>query len=118
LIKLISTFSPTSPSQTMSPPFHAHLTTAGAHTHPIILLMNALLTQKRILFLGHERPAGEVANFVLAACAMGSGGGGVLRGFTDRAFPYANLAHLDDLLNWYDITNGVLSNLSNLLLLL
>ncbi|RKP27902.1 docking domain of Afi1 for Arf3 in vesicle trafficking-domain-containing protein [Syncephalis pseudoplumigaleata] len=100
LIKLISTFSPSSPSHTLSPPFHAHLTTAGAHTHPIIVLMNALLTQKRILFLGHERPAGEVANYVLAACAMGSGGGGVLRGFTDRAFPYANLAHLDDLLNW------------------
>jgi hypothetical protein len=75
--------------------------TSGAHTPPIIVLINALLTQKRIIFLGHERPAGEVANHVLAACAIGSGGGAILRGFTERAFPYANLAHLDDLLSWW-----------------
>lgn len=66
--------------------------TGGAATHPIILLLNALLTQKRIIFLGHGLPAGHVANLVLAACALP---GPALRGFTERAFPYSNLAGLD-----------------------
>ncbi|RKP11009.1 stabilization of polarity axis-domain-containing protein [Thamnocephalis sphaerospora] len=116
LIKLASTFSqgmtPASLSASsstayFSPPFHPHLMTSGAYTPPIIVLLNALLTQKRIIFLGHERPAGEVANHVLAACALGSGGGAVLRGFTERAFPYANLAHLDDLLSCPGYIAGV-----------
>jgi len=68
-------------------------------TNPIIILINALLTQKRILFLGHQKPSGEVANFVLAACALGSCG--ILRGYTERCFPYTNLAGLDDLLKVY-----------------
>jgi hypothetical protein len=55
-------------------------------------LLNALLTQKRIIFLGHGQPAGHVANFVLAACALTAP---VLRGFAERAFPYSNLAGLD-----------------------
>jgi len=48
------------------------------------------------LFLGHLKPSGEVANFVLAACALGSCG--ILRGYSERCFPYTNLAGLDDLL--------------------
>ena len=60
--------------------------------------MNAMLTQKRIIFLGYGLPSGEVANYVVSACAMGSGAGGVLRGFTERAFPYTNLTNLDELL--------------------
>lgn len=71
------------------------LHTAGPSTNPIILLFNALVTQRRVIFLGHGKAAGQVANFVLAACALGSGGGGILSGFTARAFPYANLAGLD-----------------------
>lgn len=50
------------------------------------------MTQKRIIFLGHGQPAGHVANFVLAACALTAP---VLRGFAERAFPYSNLAGLD-----------------------
>lgn len=57
-----------------------------------MLLLNALLTEKRILFLGHGQPAGHVANFVLATCSLT---GHVLRGFTERAFPYSNLAGLE-----------------------
>jgi hypothetical protein len=75
-----------------APPFHPQLHTAGAFTHPIILLLNALLTQKRIIFLGHGQPAGHVANFVLSACALTAP---VLRGFAERAFPYSNLAGLE-----------------------
>lgn len=32
---------------------------------------------------------------VLAACSLASGGGSILRGITDTAFPYANLSSVD-----------------------
>ncbi|PWZ00252.1 hypothetical protein BCV70DRAFT_206505 [Testicularia cyperi] len=95
LIKLIQTFS--GPQSTPTGPVHPHLHTNGPHTHPIILLFNALITQKRVIFLGYGQPANQVASFVLAACALGSGCGAVLRGFAARAFPYTNLLNLDDL---------------------
>ncbi|KAJ4292177.1 hypothetical protein N0V88_005806 [Collariella sp. IMI 366227] len=41
-------------------------------------------------------PSGEVAEAVLAACALASGG--ILRGFTRYAFPYTDLTKVDDLL--------------------
>ena len=105
LIKLIQTFS--APHASSPQPFalHAHLTTGGAYTHPIIVLVNALLTQKRVIFLGHNRPSGEVAEAVLAACALVSGG--LLRGFTRHAFPYTDLTKIDDLLNVPGFIAGV-----------
>ncbi|KAL1918084.1 uncharacterized protein VTP21DRAFT_3350 [Calcarisporiella thermophila] len=106
LIKLISTFSPANltPSTGVH---HPHLDINGPFTHPIIVLINALLTQKRVVFLGHGRPSGEVANYVLAACAMGTGCGTVLRGFTERAFPYTNLLYVDELLKCPGFIAGV-----------
>lgn len=105
LIKLIQTFS--TPHATQPQPFalHPHLTTNGAYTHPIVVLVNALLTQKRIIFLGHNRPSGEVAEAVLAACALASGG--VLRGFVRHAFPYTDLTKVDDLLKVPGFIAGV-----------
>ncbi|KAF2476187.1 spindle pole body interacting protein [Lindgomyces ingoldianus] len=105
LIKLIQTFS--SPHSTQPQPFalHPHLTTSGAYTHPIIVLVNALLTQKRIIFLGHNRPSSEVAEAVLAACALASGG--LLRGFIRHAFPYTDLTKIDDLLKVPGFIAGV-----------
>ncbi|EJC99276.1 spindle pole body interacting protein [Fomitiporia mediterranea MF3/22] len=94
LISLIQTFN--SPSTSISGPQHPHLHTNGDRTHPIILLFNALITNKRVIFLGYQRPAGQVASVVLAACALGSGCGAVLRGFIARAFPYANLTNRDE----------------------
>lgn len=96
LIKLIQTFSV--PHSTSPQPFahHPHLTTSGILTHPIIVLVNAILTQKRVVFLGHNRPSGEVAEAVLGACALASGG--ILRGFTKHAFPYSDLSKVDQLL--------------------
>ncbi|TFK25718.1 mesa protein [Coprinopsis marcescibilis] len=93
LITLIKVFHT---HQQVSGPLHPHLHTNGSQTHPVIILFNALVTGKRIIFLGHRRPAGEVSNFVLAACALASGCGAVLRGFIERAFPYANLRNRDD----------------------
>ncbi|TIA89440.1 hypothetical protein E3P99_02080 [Wallemia hederae] len=95
IINLIQTFSA---HPVPSAPMHPHLHTSGASTHPIILLFNALITQKRVVFLGYGKPASLVTNFVLAACALVSGGGGVLRGFIERAFPYTCLKDLDNFL--------------------
>jgi len=105
LIKLIQTFS--TPHAASPQPFmlHSHLTTCGAFTHPVIVLVNAMLTQKRVIFLGHNRPSGEVAEAVLAACALASGG--VLRGFTRHAFPYTDLTKIDDLLKVPGFVAGV-----------
>ncbi|KAJ2906826.1 putative spindle pole body interacting protein [Zalerion maritima] len=105
LIKLIQNFS--DPWQKSPEPFpvHPHLTTNGRLTHPIIVLVNAMLTQKRVIFLGYNMPSGEVAEAVLAACALASGG--ILRGFTRHAFPYTDLTKIDDLLNVPGFIAGV-----------
>ncbi|EMC94830.1 hypothetical protein BAUCODRAFT_112001 [Baudoinia panamericana UAMH 10762] len=106
LIKLVTTFStPHTTSPSPFSPTHPHLTTAGTLTHPIIVLLNALLTQKRIIFLGHNLPSSEVAEAVLAACSLVSGG--ILRGFTRHAFPYTDLTKIDDLLKVPGFIAGV-----------
>jgi hypothetical protein len=105
LIKLITTFSEPHVKSPQAFPIHSHLTTGGAFTHPIIVLVNAMLTQKRVIFLGHNRPSGEVAEAVLAACALTSGG--ILRGFTRHAFPYTDLSKIDDLLKVPGFIAGV-----------
>ncbi|KAI0346507.1 spindle pole body interacting protein [Trametopsis cervina] len=94
LIQLVQTFS--APTATITGPMHPHLHTSGHQTHPIMILFNALVTGKRIIFLGHHRPAGQVASYVLSACALGSGCGIVLRGLIKRAFPYANLINKEE----------------------
>ncbi|GAB7358394.1 hypothetical protein MBLNU230_g2463t1 [Neophaeotheca triangularis] len=106
LIKLIQTFStPHSTSPVPFSPTHPHLTTNGPGTHPIIVLLNALLTQKRVIFLGHNLPSSSVAEAVLAACSLASGG--FLRGFTRHAFPYTDLTKIDDLLKVPGFIAGV-----------
>ncbi|KAF4974234.1 hypothetical protein FZEAL_8834 [Fusarium zealandicum] len=105
LIKLIQNFSESHQKSPQPFTLHPHLTTNGAHTHPIVVLANALLTQKRIIFLGYNMPSGEVAEAVLAACALASGG--ILRGFTRHAFPYTDLTKIDDLLNVPGFIAGV-----------
>ncbi|KAI0078370.1 spindle pole body interacting protein [Panus rudis PR-1116 ss-1] len=107
LIQLVQMFS--SPSATISGPLHPHLHTSGPQTHPIIILFNALVTEKRIIFLGHHRPAGQVSSYVLSACALGSGCGIILRGFIKRAFPYANLINREE---WESIP-GYIAGVTN-----
>ncbi|KAI9067011.1 spindle pole body interacting protein [Trametes sanguinea] len=94
LTMLCTTFSPA--ITTMTGPLHPHLHTNGALTPPVIVLFNALITGKRIIFLGHHKLAENVSNHVLAACALGSGCGVVLRGFIKRAFPYATLINREE----------------------
>jgi len=105
IIELVQTFSQN--IQPFSPPFHPYLHTNGANTHPVILIFNAILAHKRVMFLGHGLPANHVARMVLAACAMVSGCGQVLRGMTECAFPYANLASLDVLEEFPGFVAGV-----------
>lgn len=105
LIRLVQTFGNPHAAQPQPFALHPHLTTSGAFTHPIIVLINAMLTQKRVMFLGHNRPAGTVAEAVLAACALVSGG--VLRGFTRHAFPYTDLTKIDELLKVPGFIAGV-----------
>lgn len=76
---------------------HPELTIYGALTPPLLILINGLLTQKRILFVGLNSPSGDVADRVLAACSLASGG--VLRSFVTHAFPYTDLSKVDDLLS-------------------
>ncbi|KAM0131740.1 hypothetical protein ACHAP3_006736 [Botrytis cinerea] len=105
LVKLIQTYNDPHVKSPIPFALHPHLTTGGVHTHPIIVLVNAMLTQKRVIFLGHNRPSGEVAEAVLAACALASGG--ILRGFTRHAFPYTDLSKIDDLLKVPGFIAGV-----------
>ncbi|KAL7423106.1 hypothetical protein Q5752_002405 [Cryptotrichosporon argae] len=104
IIELVQTFSSHTP---FPAPFHPYLHTNGAATHPVILILNAIIAHKRVVFLGHGLPAHQVAKMVLAACAMASGCGQVLRGFTESAFPYANLASLDVLEEFSGYVAGV-----------
>ena len=76
---------------------HPELTIYGAYTPPLLILINGLLTQKRILFVGLNSPSGEVSDRVLAACSLASGG--VLRSFVTNAFPYTDLSKVDELLS-------------------
>ena len=112
LMQLISVFS--KPGIVNSWPLHPDLTTNGPSTPPILVLMNALISQKRVVFLGRGRPSGEVAGNVLAACAMASGGTGLLRGFTQRAFPYTDLSKIDDLLTIDGFIAGVTNSVFEL----
>lgn len=93
LINLFNTFAGSTPSG----PQHPHLHSNGNLTSPIILLFNAVVTGKRIIFLGHNQPASKVAAHVLAACALGSGCGAAWRGVVKRCFPYTNLGMMDEL---------------------
>lgn len=94
LINLIQTL------MNITQPFHIlhpELTIYGAYTPPLLVLINGLLTEKKILFVGLNTPSGEVSDRVLAACSLGSGG--MLRSFTTNAFPYTDLSKVDDLLS-------------------
>lgn len=98
LITLVQTFS--NFTGTLGP-LHPHLHTNGALTPPVLVLFNALVTWKRILFLGgKDQPASLVSNYVLAACALGSGCGTLFgTTLTERALPYSNLTNLDNQLS-------------------
>jgi hypothetical protein len=75
--------------------YHPHLDLGSSH--PLIILLFALLTEKRVLFIGHGRPCREVGNCVLSCVAIAAGGD-LIPGTVERCFPYTSLANLDNLL--------------------
>ncbi|EGF76293.1 hypothetical protein BATDEDRAFT_28671 [Batrachochytrium dendrobatidis JAM81] len=76
--------------------WHPHLD-CGSLTHPIIVLLFALLTEKRVLFLGYGKPSSEISSCVLACTAIASGGG-LVPDAISRSFPCVGLASVDMLL--------------------
>ncbi|CAN6668194.1 hypothetical protein TRVA0_040S00606 [Trichomonascus vanleenenianus] len=104
LIRLISTVTSITGRFDM---LHPQLTIYGPGTPPLIVLINALLTQKRILFVGMNSPSSDVAEHVLAACSLASGG--ILRSFNTHAFPYTDLSKVDDLLS----SDGYIAGVKN-----
>ena len=76
--------------------WHPHLD-IGPSTSPLLLLIFALLTEKRVLFVGHGKPCRDVGNCVLSCIAIASGGD-LLDGVIDRCFPYASLGNVEELL--------------------
>eukprot|EP01107_Rhizomastix_libera_P015663 TRINITY_DN601_c0_g1_i1.p1 TRINITY_DN601_c0_g1~~TRINITY_DN601_c0_g1_i1.p1 ORF type:complete len:745 (+),score=211.90 TRINITY_DN601_c0_g1_i1:128-2236(+) len=56
----------------------------------IMTIYNALLLEKRVMFLGYNSSSSEVCQYVLASVCMISS---VLKGVIQRAFPYVNLLY-------------------------
>ncbi|OLY81700.1 Protein mesA [Smittium mucronatum] len=105
LAKLLTKFG--GPMNNITRAGHPHLDIGNGMVHPVSILINSVLTQKRIVFLGHNLPADEVADYVLAAVVIGTGGGNVLYGLKHRIFPYTSLTSLDELLKVPGFIAGV-----------
>lgn len=58
----------------------------------VMIIYNALLFEKRIVMVGHNKNAGEVASYVLSVCSLAPYIPSVLR---RRVFPYISLANMD-----------------------
>ncbi|CAN0551177.1 unnamed protein product [Ectocarpus sp. 8 AP-2014] len=54
-------------------------------------IYNAVLTGRRVIFVGYNHAAGDVCKIVLAACALVSP---PIQGILHRAYPYASLSDL------------------------
>ncbi|KAJ3312396.1 hypothetical protein HDV04_003146 [Boothiomyces sp. JEL0838] len=85
--------------------WHPHLD-VGPTTHPLLILIFALISEKRIIFVGHGKPCKEVNNCVLSCIALASGGD-LLPGVVNRCYPYASLANIEILLSEPGFIAGV-----------
>lgn len=72
-----------------------------------MIIINAILSDKRVVFLGDKRPAGEVAEYVISAGYIAGAGGMVIPGITERLFPYTGLSSVDYLLSVPGYVAGV-----------
>lgn len=81
---------------TLATPHHNNeLTIYGLLTPPIIILLNAFLTGKRILFMSYENSAGHIIDHILLALKLISGGG-ILTGFLTNynVFPILDVSKI------------------------
>lgn len=76
--------------------FNNELTIYGLQTPPIILLINALLTGKRIIFLSYDNSSGHIIDSILLTLKLITGGG-VLTGFLTNynIFPMMDVSKID-----------------------
>lgn len=72
------------------------LTIYGLQTPSIILMINAMLTGKRILLLSYEKSSGFIIDFVLTIIKIATGGG-ILSGFLNNynVFPLVDVSKID-----------------------
>lgn len=72
------------------------MTVYGSATPPIVVLINAMLTGKRILFLSYESSAGHIIDHVLVALKLFSGGGILTDILTNyNIFPMVDVSKVD-----------------------
>lgn len=77
--------------------FHNNdLTIYGFATPPIVVLINAMLTGKRIMFMSYENSAGYIIDHVLLAIKLITGGG-IITGFLTNynVFPLVDVSKVD-----------------------
>ena len=82
---------------TLATSYHNNeMTVYGLLTPPIIILINAFLTGKRILFLSYENSAGYIIDHILLALKIITGGG-ILTGFLTsyNVFPIIDVSKID-----------------------
>lgn len=71
------------------------LTIYGLQTPPIIILINAILTGKRIIFLSYENSSGYIIDHILLVLKIVTGGG-ILSGiFQNNLFPIIDVSKIE-----------------------
>ncbi|ODV78571.1 putative spindle pole body interacting protein [Suhomyces tanzawaensis NRRL Y-17324] len=75
---------------------HNELTIYGLQTPPIIILINAILTGKKIIFLSYDNSSGYIIDYVLLTLKIISGGG-ILSGLLTNynVFPIIDVSKID-----------------------
>ncbi|KAK6459235.1 stabilization of polarity axis-domain-containing protein [Scheffersomyces xylosifermentans] len=75
---------------------NSELTIYGLQTPPIIILINALLTGKKIIFLSYDNSSGYIIDHVLLTLKLITGGG-ILSGFLTNynVFPIMDVSKID-----------------------
>ncbi|CAM9254849.1 unnamed protein product [Ectocarpus sp. 12 AP-2014] len=77
------------PDETLSPSVTLLVNLFGQN---VMAIYNAVLTGRRVIFVGYNHAAGDVCKIVLAACALVSPP--IQQGILHRAYPYASLSDL------------------------
>ena len=63
----------------------------------VMVILHAIISQRRVLFIGEHKSAEEIASFVFTACSLTAPVGSAV----SRAFPYASSENMAELLKWY-----------------
>ncbi|ODQ81501.1 hypothetical protein BABINDRAFT_159782 [Babjeviella inositovora NRRL Y-12698] len=87
---------PASPVVPQGTPANDGLRIYGPGTPPVIVLINAVLSHRRIVVLGYHEPAQTVCDYVCHLVQLVNGGG-LLTDLLRRVFPYIDISKLDTL---------------------